>query len=78
MKVKTSLSLSQDLLESIDRIAGPGVSRSSFMERVLRRFIEERAQAKREVREVAALNRRAAGLNAEMADALSFQTLSDE
>ncbi len=78
MKVKTSLSLSEDILVAVDRLAGPGVSRSAFVEKILRRFVDERARARREAREVAALNKHAARLNVEMADALSFQSLADE
>jgi metal-responsive CopG/Arc/MetJ family transcriptional regulator len=77
MKQKTSLTLSEDLLAKIDRLAGPHVSRSSFVERVLRDFVEGRAQARRAARDVAAINRHAAKLNAEMKDALSFQAGSD-
>jgi metal-responsive CopG/Arc/MetJ family transcriptional regulator len=78
MKVKTSLSLSDDLLAAIDRLAGPGVSRSSFVERILRRFVDERSQARRDAREAAAINRHAARLNAEMADTMSVQFLAEE
>jgi metal-responsive CopG/Arc/MetJ family transcriptional regulator len=73
MKAKTSLTLSQDLLAALDRIAGPKVSRSSFIEQILRDFVEGRAQARRDAREIAAINRHAATLNAEMRDVLSFQ-----
>ena len=73
MKQKTSLTLSEDLLETLDKLAGPDVSRSSFIERILRDFVEGRAQARREAREIAAINRHAAKLNAEMKDALAFQ-----
>jgi metal-responsive CopG/Arc/MetJ family transcriptional regulator len=79
MKVKTSLTLSEDLLERIDRMAGPEVSRSSFIEAILRDYIEARARAKREARDVALINRHAARLNEEMRDILSFQAeLTDE
>ena len=78
MKLKTSLTLSEDLLAKVDRLAGPKVSRSAFIERVLRDFVEGRAQARREAREVAAINRHASKLNAEMKDALSFQAEFDE
>jgi metal-responsive CopG/Arc/MetJ family transcriptional regulator len=74
MKAKTSLTLSQDLLATLDRLAGPKVSRSSFIEKILRDFVEGRTQARRDAREVAAINRHAAKLNAEMQDALSFQS----
>jgi metal-responsive CopG/Arc/MetJ family transcriptional regulator len=73
MKQKTSLTLSEDLLVKLDRLAGPNTSRSSFIERILRDFVEGRAQAQRAAREAAAINRHAEKLNAEMKDALSFQ-----
>ena len=73
MKQKTSLTLSEDLLAKLDRMAGPHVSRSSFVEKILRDFVDGRAQARRAAREAAAINRHAAKLNAEMKDALSFQ-----
>ena len=73
MKTKTSLTLSEDLLEVLDRLAGAKTSRSAFIEQILREFVERRAQQRREAREVAAINRHAAKLNAEMDDVLSFQ-----
>ncbi|OQW57835.1 MAG: hypothetical protein A4S17_04285 [Proteobacteria bacterium HN_bin10] len=73
MKIKTSLTLSEDLVARLDRLAPPYVSRSSFIEDILRDYVEGRAQARREAREVAQLNRSAADLNDEMKDALSFQ-----
>jgi metal-responsive CopG/Arc/MetJ family transcriptional regulator len=76
MKMKTSLTLSEDLVASIDKLAGPKVSRSAYIETILRDFIDRRAQARKDAREVAAINRHAARLNAEMSDALSFQVNS--
>jgi metal-responsive CopG/Arc/MetJ family transcriptional regulator len=73
MKAKTSLTLSEDLVESLDKLAGPKVSRSAFIEKILRDFLNRRAQARRDARDVAAINRHAAQLNAEMRDTLSFQ-----
>ena len=79
MKSKTSLTLSEDLVKTLDRLAGPKVSRSAFIERILRDFVDRRGQARRDAREVAAINRHAAQLNAEMTDSLSFQVnLADE
>lgn len=78
MKLKTSLTLSEELVTKLDRMAGPKVSRSAFIEKVLRDFVEGRTQALREAREVAAINRNAAKLNAEMKDALSFQADFDD
>ena len=76
MKAKTSLTLSEDLIASIDKLAGPKVSRSAYIEQILREFVNRRAQARKEAREVAAINRPAAQLNVEMSDALSFQARS--
>jgi metal-responsive CopG/Arc/MetJ family transcriptional regulator len=73
MKAKTSLTLSEDLVASIDKLAGPKVSRSAYIEQILREFVDRRAQARKDARETASINRHAAQLNAEMTDALSFQ-----
>jgi metal-responsive CopG/Arc/MetJ family transcriptional regulator len=79
MKAKTSLTLSEDLLSSIDKLAGPKVSRSAYIEQILREFVDRRAQARRAAREIAAIDRHAVQLNSEMSDALSFQAnLADE
>jgi metal-responsive CopG/Arc/MetJ family transcriptional regulator len=73
MKSKTSLTLSEDLLQNLDRLAGSKQSRSSLVERILRDFFEQRERARRDARQVAAINRHAKDLNEEMSDALSFQ-----
>ena len=76
MKAKTSLTLSEDLLASIDKLAGNKISRSAYIEKILREFVDRRAQARRGSRETAAINRHAVQLNSEMSDALSFQANS--
>jgi metal-responsive CopG/Arc/MetJ family transcriptional regulator len=79
MKIKTSLTLSADLVASIDKLAGPKISRSAYIERILREFVDRRAQARKAARETASINRHATQLNAEMTDALSFQaSVADE
>jgi metal-responsive CopG/Arc/MetJ family transcriptional regulator len=78
MKVKTSLTLSEDLLARIDKLAGRKLSRSAFIEQILRESLARRAQARRDAREVATINRHAAQLNIEMNDALSFQASTSE
>ncbi len=79
MKTKTSLTLSEDLVASIDKLAGAKVSRSAYIEQILREFVDRRAQARKGARETASINRHSAHLNAEMTDALSFQAnLADE
>jgi metal-responsive CopG/Arc/MetJ family transcriptional regulator len=73
MKSKTSLTLSEDLISTLDKLAGPKISRSAFIEQILRDFVDGRTQARRDARAIASINRHAAELNAEMNDALSFQ-----
>jgi metal-responsive CopG/Arc/MetJ family transcriptional regulator len=77
MKLKTSLTLSEDLVRELDRMAGPKVPRSSFIERILRDFVEHRVRQKRLAQEVAAINQHAEKLNSEMSDALQFQARVD-
>jgi metal-responsive CopG/Arc/MetJ family transcriptional regulator len=77
MKEKTSITLSKDLLVAIDRAAGSSHSRSSFIERVLRRYLRDRARAAAHARDVERINRAADELNNEAEDALSYQSLED-
>jgi metal-responsive CopG/Arc/MetJ family transcriptional regulator len=76
MKSKTSLTLSEDLVASIDKLAGPKRSRSAYIEQILREFVDRRAQERKGAREIAAINRHAAQLNSEMSDALTIQVNS--
>ena len=79
MKAKTSLTLSEDLVKTLDKLAGTKVSRSAFIENILREFVDRRAAARRDAQAVAAINKHAAQLNTEMSDTLSFQSsLADE
>ncbi len=71
MRSKISLTLSEDVLEALDRLAGPSISRPEFVETILRDFVE--GSARRNAREAVAINRHAAELDAGMAEALSFQ-----
>lgn len=73
MKLKTSLTLSEDLLVAVDRLAGPGASRSAFIESVLWDFLARKRDERRREREIQRINRQAQTLNAEMADVLGFQ-----
>jgi metal-responsive CopG/Arc/MetJ family transcriptional regulator len=73
MKTKTSITLSTDLLEAIDKLAGPGVSRSAFIERILRGFLSNQRRNARDARDLRVINRHAERLNAEAADVLGYQ-----
>ncbi len=73
MKEKTSVTLSPDVLAEVDRLAGPRLSRSAFIEDVLRRFLKEEERARRNAREVELLNRAADELGAEVLETLEYQ-----
>ncbi|MGA2695413.1 MAG: ribbon-helix-helix domain-containing protein [Terriglobales bacterium] len=73
MKEKTSITLSQDVLARIDKLAGSTSSRSAFIEAVLRDYLKKRARAAIEARDLALINANAGKLNAEAEDALQYQ-----
>ncbi len=73
MKVRTSVTLSADLIETIAREARPGESRSEAIERLLREGLAARAQQAADARDLALLDAHADELNAEAADALTYQ-----
>ena len=77
MKIKTSITLSKDLLQEIDaRLEAQQRSRSEFIEEALRVFLAHADRAALQVRETALLRKHASALNAEMADVLEYQALS--
>ncbi len=73
MKEKTSITLSKDVLKSIDRLAGSSRSRSAFIEAVLRDYLRKRARAQIEARDLDLINKAADELNAEVEDILGYQ-----
>ncbi len=73
MKVKTSITLSEDLLDEVDRAAG-SESRSTFIEGVLRGFLRRRALNQEQDRDREILDRVAEALNEEALDVLEYQT----
>lgn len=77
MKEKTSITLSQELLIGIDRLAGSRCSRSAFIERVLRRYLKEEARAQANARDLERINRAADRLNSEASDVLYYQANED-
>ena len=73
MKEKTSVTLSKDVLKDVDRLAGSKYSRSAFIERVLRRYLRDRAKAALEARDLERLNSGADRLNREAAEVMEYQ-----
>lgn len=73
MKVKTSITLSGDLVEAVDKLAGQSSTRSEFIETALRAFIAQREREEKNRRDLEIINRRAHRLNKEAEDVLAFQ-----
>ena len=73
MKVKTSVILSEDVLNAVGRAAAKGESRSGTLERLVREGLAARARRANDDRELALINRHADDLNAEATDVLSYQ-----
>jgi metal-responsive CopG/Arc/MetJ family transcriptional regulator len=77
MKEKTSITLSSDVLAKVDHLAGSKLSRSAFIESVLRIYFQERARKKTHARDLERINAAADRLNSEAEDVLSYQALDD-
>ncbi len=73
MKVKTSISLSEELIHSIDELFGRQKNMSKFIEKAVRDFIERQIQRKRDLKDLDILNKKANKLNREAEDVLSYQ-----
>jgi len=73
MKEKTSITLSEDVLAGVDRIAGSKQSRSAFIESVLRQYLRKQARAQIEARDLELINKAADELSAEVEDVLRYQ-----
>ncbi len=73
MKVKTSITLSKELLIAIDRHQSEYKSRSEFLEEAARSFLSGLERKKTEKRDLEIINRHAEKLNAEAEDVLAYQ-----
>ena len=72
MKVKTSITLSQELLDAIEREFRT-TNRSAVLEEAAWQFLRVRRRAARDAGELRLLNEAAEGLNTEALDTLDFQ-----
>jgi metal-responsive CopG/Arc/MetJ family transcriptional regulator len=73
MKVKTSITLSAELIRQIDALASQYGTRSALIEQAVREFLAAQAKRTREAQDLEILNRRVEALNAEAEDVLSYQ-----
>lgn len=75
MKVKTSITLSEDLLKAIDQQSDQFKNRSDFIETALRVFIAQMLRNKQNAKDLEIINKRADYLNKEAADVLEYQVI---
>jgi metal-responsive CopG/Arc/MetJ family transcriptional regulator len=73
MKIKTSITLSEDLLRAVDQRARPDKTRSEFIETAVRAFINQMIRDEQNARDLEIINRRADYLNQEAEDVLAYQ-----
>ena len=75
MKVKTSITLSEDLLKAIDQFSGQYKNRSDFIETAVWALITQMLRDAQNTKDLTILNRRADALNREAADVLTYQVV---
>ena len=75
MKIKTSITLSEELLEKVDHFALDFKNRSDFIEAALTNFIDQLIRNEQNARDLAIINQHADELNTEAQDALSYQVI---
>ena len=73
MKVKVSVTLSEDLMNQIDTLSSRYGNRSALIEQAVRHFLAVEEQRKRDAQDLDRLNAHAESLNEEAMDVLSYQ-----
>jgi len=73
MRVKTSVTLSEETLRALEKAAVPNSNRSRLIEEAVRDYLARRQRAAREARDLVILNRSADRLNREARDVLEYQ-----
>ncbi len=75
MKIKTSITISNEVLKAIDLYIDAYKSRSEFIETATRKFLAQLARKEAERRDLELINRHSDSLNAEAEDVLTYQVL---
>ena len=73
MKVKTSITLSEDIIRELEKMGDDYQNRSLLIEEALRLFFQAKARKRRDQRDLKILNERFQELNEEAEDVLSYQ-----
>jgi metal-responsive CopG/Arc/MetJ family transcriptional regulator len=73
MKIKTSITLSKNLLKEIDTIISKSGNRSLFIEEAIKNYINHKKRFLRNQKDLEIINRSANDLNKEAEDTFSYQ-----
>jgi len=73
MKLKTSITLSEDIIKTLEKRVTAGESRSEQIERLLRERLSQEEHQQREARDIELINKHADELNEEAMDVLEYQ-----
>jgi len=73
MKIKTSVTLSKELVALIDKHAEGETNRSAFIELAVRTYLQILQQRERDQRDLRTINRLSEKLNKEAEDVLDYQ-----
>lgn len=74
MKVKTSITLSREILDLIDKYAEGEYSRSAFIELAVRTYLDLFERNRRDQNDLEIINRHSEKINREALDVLQYQT----
>jgi metal-responsive CopG/Arc/MetJ family transcriptional regulator len=73
MKIKTSITISEDIMAAVDRQSDQFKNRSDFIEAAIRAYLNQLRHAEQNAKDLDIINRQADRLNAEAADVLAYQ-----
>ena len=73
MKINTSVTLSEYLLQEIDNMSTGKINRSAFIETAVKSYINQKMKQEQQKRDLEILNKQADRLNNEAEDVLFFQ-----
>ena len=73
MKIKTSITISEEILSSVDKYTGEKKNRSEFIEKAIRNYINQLIREEQNAKDLEILNSNAERLNQEAEEVLMYQ-----
>jgi metal-responsive CopG/Arc/MetJ family transcriptional regulator len=73
VKVKTSITVDKDLLETVDKLSGKNKNRSEFIEAAIQAYTVQRTRGNENAKDLEMINDSADILNQEALDVLEYQ-----